>query len=143
MIYQILKYLTKTEKIFLYSAITIFLASSLLWFSYFLNKNTISVPVQSRAYSEGVVGQPKFINPIIGNTDTDRDLSQIVFSDLTELIDRYNVSSDGKTWNIFLKSDLLWSDDKPLTSDDVIFTIETIQDPEAHSPLFTAWPGIV
>lgn len=143
MIYQILKSLTKTEKVFLYSVIAIFLVSSLLWLSYFINKNTVPVPVESETYTEGVVGQPKFINPIISNTDTDRDLSQIVYSDLTELIDHYDVSPDGKTWSVFLKSDLLWSDDKPLTSDDVIFTIETIQDPEAHSPLFTTWQGII
>jgi len=143
MIYQILRSLTKTEKRLLYSAIAVFFISSLLWLSYFINKNTVSVPIESGSYIEGVVGQPKFINPIISNTDTDRDLSQIVYSDLTELLDHYNVGSDGKTWNVFLKSDLLWSDDKPLTSDDVIFTIETIQDPEAHSPLFTTWQGII
>lgn len=143
MIYQILKSLTKTEKIFLYCAIAVFFASLLLWFVYFINKNTVSVPVESGSYTEGIVGQPKFINPIISNTDTDRDLSQIVYSDLTELLDRYTVDSEGKTWNVFLKSDLLWSDDKPLTSDDVIFTIETIQDPEARSPLFTTWQGII
>jgi len=141
--YQILKSLTKTEKMFLYLAIAIFFVSSLLGLSYFINKNTVSVPVESGAYTEGIVGQPKFINPIISNTDTDRDLSQIVYSDLTDLMDHYDVDPEGKTWNVFLKSDLLWSDDKPLTSDDVIFTIETIQDPEAHSPLFTTWQGII
>jgi peptide/nickel transport system substrate-binding protein len=99
--------------------------------------------VESGTYTEGIIGQPKFINPMISNTDTDRDLSQIVYSDLTDLLDHYNVDPEGKTWNVFLKSDLLWSDDKPLTSDDVIFTIETIQDPEAHSPLFTTWQGII
>ncbi|MDO8443332.1 MAG: peptide ABC transporter substrate-binding protein [bacterium] len=140
---QFLKSLTKTEKIFLYCAIAVFFIASLLWFSYFINKNTVAVPVESGTYTEGVVGQPKFINPIISNTDTDRDLSQIVYSDLTELMDRYTVDAEGKTWNVFLKSDLLWSDDKPLTSDDVIFTIETIQDPEARSPLFTTWQGII
>jgi len=143
MVYQILKSLTKAEKVFLYTAIAIFFVSSLLWFSYFINKNTVPVPVESKTYTEGIVGQPKFINPIISNTDTDRDLSQIVYSDLTELIDRYNVDPEGKTWNIFLKSDLLWSDGKPLTSNDVIFTIGTIQDPETHSPLFTTWQGII
>lgn len=143
MIIQILKSLNKTEKIFLYLTIAILFISSLLWIAYFINKNTVSVPVESESYIEGVVGQPKFINPIISNTDTDRDLSQIVYSDLIELMDRHTVDSEGKTWNVFLKTDLLWSDGKPLTSDDVIFTIETIQDPEAHSPLFTTWQGII
>lgn len=143
MVYQILKSLTKVEKVFLYAAVAIFFASSLLWLGYFINKNTVSVPVESKTYTEGIVGQPKFINPIISNTDADRDLSRIVYSDLADLLDHYTVDPEGKTWNVFLKGDLLWSDDKPLTSDDVIFTIETIQDPEARSPLFTTWQGII
>lgn len=141
--YEILKSLSKKEKIYFYSSIGILGIALFLWFIYFVSTNTVAVPVESETYSEGIIGQPKFINPIIGNTDTDRDLSQIVYCDLTDLIDHYDVDSDGKIWNVFLKSDLLWSDDKPLTSDDVIFTIETIQDPEAHSPLLTTWQGIV
>ncbi|MBU4348366.1 peptide ABC transporter substrate-binding protein [Patescibacteria group bacterium] len=141
--YQIFKSLNKKEKAVLYIAGTVFLVSSILWLSYFINHNTIQVPVESDKYSEGTIGQPKFINPIISNNDIDRDLSQILYSDMTTLMDDYTVSDDGKTWNVFLKNDLLWSDNKRLTSDDVIFTIETIQNPEANSPMFGTWQGII
>jgi peptide/nickel transport system substrate-binding protein len=141
--FQIFKSLTKKEKIVLYVTSTIFLVSSILWTSYFVSHNTIKVPIESDRYSEGVIGQPKFINPVISNSDIDRDLSQILYSDLTTLMDHYTVSDDGKTWNVFLKNDLLWSDDKHLTSDDVIFTIETIQNPETNSPIFGTWQGII
>lgn len=140
---QFLQVLTKKERIALFVCVSIFLTASALWLGNFLNKNTIEVPVESGRYTEGVIGQPKFINPITSNTDVDRDLSQIVYADLTDLIDHYTISDDGKTWDIFLKDGLLWSDGKPLNSDDVIFTVETIQDPETNSPLFTTWQGIV
>jgi len=141
--YQILQSFTEKEKRAAIISFSIFLISIILWIVYFISTNTVAVPAESSNYTEGVIGQPKFINPIIANSDVDRDLSQIIYSDLTELMDHYTVSNDGKTWNIFLKTDLLWSDDNPLTSDDVIFTIETIQDSEAHSSLFTTWQGIV
>jgi peptide/nickel transport system substrate-binding protein len=140
---KFIQLLTKKERIALFIAAGIFLISGSLWLINFLNKNTVAVPTGSGKYNEGVIGQPKFINPIISNTDTDRDLSQIVYADLTDLIDHYTVSDDGKTWDVFLKDGLLWSDNKPLNSDDVVFTIETIQDPEANSPLFSTWQGIV
>jgi peptide/nickel transport system substrate-binding protein len=141
--YKILQNLTKKERIVFITASSLFIIAGILWLAYFISKNTVQVPVESEKYTEGVIGQPKFINPIISNTDIDRDLSQIIYSNLTDLMDHYTVSDDGKTWDIFLKSDLLWSDNKPLTSDDVIYTIETIQDSETHSPLFATWQGIV
>ena len=141
--YQILKSFTDKEKKAAIISGAIFLICSILWIANFINTNTVAIPAESNKYTEGVIGQPKFINPVIANSDIDRDLSQIVYSDLTELMDHYTVSNDGKTWNIFLKADLLWSDESPLTSDDVIFTIETIQDTETRSPLFTTWQGIV
>ncbi len=141
--YQVFQSLTKKEKRALIAAFAIFLISGILWIGYFIGTNTVPVPTKSSKYSEGVVGQPKFINPIIANSDIDRDLSQIVYADLTDLMDHYTISDDGKTWDVFLKNDLLWSDNSPLTSDDVVFTVETIQTSEAHSPLFTTWQGIV
>ncbi len=141
--YQILKSFTDKEKKAAIISGAIFLICSILWIANFINTNTVAIPAESNKYTEGAIGQPKFINPVIANSDIDRDLSQIVYSDLTELMDHYTVSNDGKTWNIFLKADLLWSDESPLTSDDVIFTIETIQDTETRSPLFTTWQGIV
>jgi peptide/nickel transport system substrate-binding protein len=140
---QFFQTLTKKEKVAFFIATGIFLISSILWLENFFNKNTVEVPIESGKYTEGIIGQPKFINPVISNTDIDRDLSQIVYADLIDLMDHYNVSSDGKTWDIFLKDGLLWSDNKPLNSDDVVFTIETIQDPETNSPLFSTWQGIV
>ncbi|MFQ5676430.1 MAG: ABC transporter substrate-binding protein [bacterium] len=41
-----------------------------------------------------------------------------------------------------MKENLFWHDGKPLTSSDIIFTIQKIQDPETNSPLFPIWQGV-
>ena len=143
-VFNIFQSFTKTERRIFLAALIIFAAAlGFRSFSYYYSR-TVEVPVASRQYIEGIIGQPIFINPIVsGANDTDRDLSEILFSDLIDLSDRYTASPDGKTWNIFLKPDLKWDDNEPLTSDDVIFTIETIQNPDSRSQLAPAWQGVI
>lgn len=143
-IYQIFESFTKIERRLFLGALIIFITASAFWTNTYFYRNTVEIPVVSNQYTEGIIGQPIFINPVIsGTNDVDRDLSEIVFSDLLDLTDHYTTSEDGKIWNVFLKSDLLWDDGKPLTSDDVIFTVETIQNPESRSPLFPTWQGVI
>ncbi|MDD5547794.1 MAG: peptide ABC transporter substrate-binding protein [Candidatus Pacebacteria bacterium] len=131
------------EKYAFGGAFLVFILSFFFFSLLYLNSKTVQVPVSSNLYTEGLIGQPTFINPVIsGGNDVDNDLSEIVFGNLEDLIDYYKVDESGKVWNIFLKSDLKWSDGKPLTSDDVVYTIETIQDPSSRSPLFATWQGV-
>ena len=84
------------------------------------------------------VGQPSFINPIYsGISDIDQDLVELIFSGLLkydenakivpDLAESYEIKDNGKIYEVYLKKNLFWSDGKPLTADDVIFTIKTIQ----------------
>ena len=41
-----------------------------------------------------------------------------------------------------LKQGLTWQDGQQLTSDDVIFTVQSIQNPDANSPLYQSWQGV-
>ena len=111
------------------------------------------LPAEGGVYIEGVIGHPQFINPIYASlSDVDRDLAELIFSGLTkydkngkivmDLAKEYTVNEEGTIYEIFLKDDLAWEDGTPLTSDDIIFTVETIQDPEYNSPLRVNWLGI-
>ena len=147
---QIFKVLKKGEKkaflIFFILAI-----SSLGYLSYnFYISSTKTAPASGGVFAEGVVGQPRFINPIYGETnDVDRTLIGLVFSGLmaygkngkitTDLADNYKVSEDGKTYDFTLKNNLFWHDGKPLTADDVLFTIKIIQNSDYKSPLRANW----
>jgi len=44
------------------------------------------------------------------------------------------ISEDGKTYTVKLKSTPKWSDGQPVTVDDIIFTINTITNPEVGAP---------
>lgn len=142
--YTVFKGFTRLEKYVFLGALFVFLAASFFWLTSIYYSRTIEVPLKSKQYSEGLIGQPVFINPVISATnEIDNDLAEIIYSNLMELMNHYKVSEDGMTWNVFLKNDLLWSDGKPLTSDDVIFTIDTIQDSSSRSPLYQSWQGVV
>ncbi len=147
---QIFKVLEKKEK----KALAIFLVLTLSSLGFliinFYLQNTKVVPTLGGEYTEGIVGQPRFINPIYGETnDVDRTLIDLVFSGLmtydnhgqiiTDLAKNYTVSRDGKVYEFWLKDNIFWHDGKPLTADDLVFTLETIQNSDYKSPLRANW----
>jgi peptide/nickel transport system substrate-binding protein len=108
-----------------------------------INENSDYVPVEGGYYREGIVGQPILINPIISDNPVDQDISSLVYADLSQLINNFDIESEGRVYIVKLKEGLKWDDGKNLTSDDVVFTIKTIQDPEVRSPFYKTWKGIV
>ncbi len=144
--------LSKKEKVFFFLCVFIFLVSLFLILNNFYLSHTKIIPTSGGEYKEGIVGQPRFINPIYANSEADRSLSQLIFSGLMgydenmkvipELAERYEISPDKKNYTFYLKKNLFWQDKQPLTVDDVIFTIKTIQNPETKSPLRANWVGV-
>lgn len=91
---------------------------------------------------EGMIGQPTFINPVNAANDVDRDIIPLLFSNLLQLTDSYQVSADNKVWTIVLKKGLAWDDGQKLTADDIVYSINAIQDPNTHSPLYNDWRSV-
>lgn len=123
------------------------------WFALFITRHSGFVPKNGGIYREALVGQPKYINPIYASiNDVDADLAALVYSGLfrydqnqnliPDLAETFTVSPDLKTFNITLRPAGRWSDNEPLTVDDIVFTIETIQNPEVGSPLLPAFTGV-
>lgn len=150
---QFLKVLTKGERISFFLLFFLFSASLTFLSVDFYFKKTKIVPAPGGTHIEGVVGSPRFINPIYAPlSDIDRDLTQLIFSGLMkydsqgkiipDMVKEYRILEDGKVYEFFLKENLFWSDGEKLTSDDVIFTIKTIQNAELKSPLRGSWIGV-
>lgn len=104
-------------------------------------------------YTEGLVGAPQYINPILlQNNDTDRDLSRFIYSGLMkydqeakivpDLAEKYELSADQKTYTFTLRKDVKWHDGEPFNADDVLFTITKIQDPIIRSPLYISFKDV-
>lgn len=149
---QFFKILTRKERISFFVFFILFIISFAFVLSSLYLKNTEIRPDFGGSHTEGVIGQPRFINPIYANSDVDRDLVQLIFSGLMkyddnlqivpDLINGYEVEERGKVYKFYLKEGILWHDKTPLTADDVIFTIRTIQNPDYKSLLRANWVGV-
>lgn len=155
--FQQLKYLpqllTLREKRLVRILLGIILISLILVGINFYFTRLEPVPGVGGEYTEGLVGLPQFINPILAPASTtDMDISRLVFSGLLrydknqrlipDLAMRYEISDDGKIYTFFLRDNVLWHDEDSFTADDVIFTIQAIQDSEWRSPLLASFRGV-
>jgi ABC-type transport system substrate-binding protein len=110
------------------------------------------VPKEGGIFVEGLVGFPNYLNPIYSiASDVDDSITNLLFSSLMkfegsnmvpDLAEGYKVLEDGKVFEVSLKDNIFWSDGQKITSDDIIFTVKTIQNPETKSPLRAAWLGV-
>ena len=151
--FQIFKVLNKKERIALFIFLGLFLISSISLITVLYFKNTEIQPKVSGKYLEGMVGSPRFINPIYAQSnDVDRDLVEIIFSSLMkygadgeiipDLAKEVKIKEEGRIYEVYLKEELFWHDGEGLTGDDVIFTLQTIQNPDYKSPLRGNYLGI-
>jgi peptide/nickel transport system substrate-binding protein len=140
-----------TEKVVFGVLILIALISSisLAWRvnSYF----TVPVPSYGGSFSEGVIGLPRSVNPVLAFTDVDKDLTQLIYSGLMkyengelvpDLAEKYTVSDDGLTYSFTLRDNLRFHDGNPLTAEDVEYTIQKIQDSTLKSPKRVDWASV-
>ncbi len=150
--FNFFKVLTKKEKLFFFLFLGIFLVSSALLLTSAYLKKTEIVPARGGTHIEGVIGQPRHINPVYANSDTDKDLIQLVYSGLMkytenmdvvpDLVQNYEISADKKTYTFHLKENLAWENGEPVTAEDIVYTIKVIQDSAYNSPLRKNWVGI-
>ena len=111
------------------------------------------IPKRGGSFTEGVIGTSRYINPILSFSDTDRDLTSLVYSGLLkaksdgsfvgDLAENYSISPDGKVYTFTIRKNAVFHDGTPVTADDVIFTIQKVQDPTLKSPKRANWTGVV
>lgn len=131
-----------SERRVFFAAVAVFFISGISGLALAVGENSIMVPIKGGAYHEGFVGQPIALNPITSQNPIDQEISSMIFSRLGGLLSVYDASSDGRIFNLKLKEGLKWDDGEPLTSDDIIFTIRTVQNPEVNSPFLKSWQGV-
>lgn len=113
---------------------------------------SVKVPTQGGSFTEGVVGPARFINPLLALSGPDKDLTALVYSGLMratpvgtivpDLANSYEVSEDGTVYTFTLREGLTFHDGEPLTSQDVLFTIQRAQNPDIKSVQRADWDGV-
>lgn len=147
-----LKKLRPTERAILVILAVILAISA---FSLLLKVNDFfltEVPEHGGELTEGIVGFPRFINPLFAISDADRDLTALVYSGLLkydpsgtlvpDLAKSYSISEDGLKYTFILKDDIYFQDGTPITTDDVEFTILKAEDNNLKSPKRASWNGV-
>lgn len=115
--------------------------------------HVVSVPASGGEYIEGLVGAPTYINPLFASAnEVDLDLTRLVYSGLMrttpegtvvpDLAESVEISEDGKTVTAQLREGLHFHDGQTLTTDDILFTFEAIQNPAYKSPYAGSFKGV-
>jgi peptide/nickel transport system substrate-binding protein len=95
-------------------------------------------PEQGGVYTEGLVGSLGRLNPLLDwNNSADRDVNRLLFSGLfhfderglpqPDLAQAWGMAQDGTVYNFTIRPNAVWHDGEPVTSADVIFTIEMMK----------------
>lgn len=116
----------------------------------FYNKDK---PQPGGTYAEGSLGKFSRLNPLYSPTNpNDEDAVNLIFSGLMkrgegreikpDLANKWTLSQDKKTYTFELKKGIKWQDGADFTADDILFTVQLIQNPDARSSLYEAWKGV-
>ena len=113
---------------------------------------SVHVPSSGGSLTEGEVGPARFINPILTMSQADEDLTELIYSGLTralpdgsiipDLASTYDVSADGTQYTFKLRDNATFQDGTPVTSADVMFTIQAAQNPDIKSSHRADWEGV-
>lgn len=142
-----------SEKIFFSLVSLVFVISSLTLLFQLNRSFLVEVPTFGGSFTEGLIGSPRFINPILAISDTDKDLSTLIYSGLLkssenggfdlDLASSYEIKEGGTVYDFVIKDNAYFHDGKKVTIDDVIFTVQKVLDSIIKSPKKTNWEGVI
>ena len=146
------KFLSRKERYIILGLSVLIIASLLAIPIVYYFRITEVRPDFGGEFTEGLIGEPRFINPLFLQNDTDRDLAQLIYSGLLkndgqgnfipDLAENFNVSDDGLAYRFNLRKNIKWHDGKNFSTDDVVFTVKTTQNQDFASPQRINWQGV-
>lgn len=114
---------------------------------------TTNVPTVGGTIVEGIVGTPRFVNPVLAINRADHDMVALIYSGLLKLDEEGNLvndiaesielSEDGRTYHIKIRNNVHFHNGLKLTVRDISYTIALIQNPDLKSPLRGNWDGVL
>ena len=148
---RLLRAFVRFEKLLLAVFLFVFLITTVFFLRRFYLENTIVVAAEGGTYIEGSVGE---LHPLIPwftiTNDVNRDIVSLVFSGLQKYnpdtkrveddLGVLDVSDDNRFYTVTLKENLYWHDSTdedphPVTADDILYTFQTIQEPDFPNSL--------
>lgn len=105
-------------------------------------------PVDGGTLTIGTFSDIVTVNPLFVQDTASGDAAAFLFANLYDLdrsgnvtvepwslaAEKPQISADGLTYTVKLKETAIWSDGQQVTADDLIFTFDTVRNPDAGSP---------
>ncbi len=152
-VHRVIKTFSLTEKSVFFFFVVVFVLSGISLLLQLNKLFLVTVPDYGGSLTEGVIGSPRFVNPLLASSDIDKDLGSLIYSGLMkvnsagtlvpDLAESYTISPDSLTYTFVLKDNIYFHDGTKVTPDDVVFTIEKAQDQNLKSPREANWAGVV
>lgn len=140
------------EKTFFYSCVIIFALSGIALVTQVSSAFMTEVPTHGGTITEGVTGNPRFINPVLALSEADKNLSTLIYSGLmrltpegkieNDLANELKISSNKLIYTVKINPEKRFHDGTRVSADDVVFTIAKIQDSLIKSPRRGNWEGV-
>ncbi|MBX4195595.1 hypothetical protein KW796_01400 [Candidatus Parcubacteria bacterium] len=147
-----LRQFTLAEKAVFFFLTVVFVLSAVILLFRVNNSFLVDVPLRGGTLTEGIIGNPRFINPVLAISEADKNLVSLVYSGLLrfdksgklteDLAESVTVSGDGLTYTAKLKPGAVFHDGAGITADDIVFTVGKILDPGIKSPLYGDFVGV-
>lgn len=148
-----IRMLKKVEKIILTFLALVFIALVGVKANKLYTDETKLVSGFGGKYTESIYGELKYLNPVLVSSDTDTAASSLIFSGLLkydkdnniikDTADSWEVSPDKLKYTFTLKPNIYFSNNDPLTAEDVVYTVNMIKDPDLKSPRYEFWKDII
>jgi len=142
-----------SDRLFLRFLFFLFVISGVFSLIALSERHLTTIPIAGGTLIEGIIGTPRFVNPVLAVTRADLDMSSLLYSGLLKinpngelvphLAESITQSDDGTVYNIVVRNDIRFHDGTPLTARDIAFTIALVQDATLKSPLRGNWVDIV
>jgi len=143
---------TPAERTIFYISVVLFVVNGFLLSTEVSNAFLEKIPTSGGTLVEGIVGNPRFINPVLALSDADKNMTALVYSGLMrldengravpDLAESVSLSEDKLTYRAVLREGAHFQDGTIVTADDIVFTISKIADPLIKSPRKGNWEGV-
>lgn len=113
---------------------------------------SVQAYVDGGTYIEATIGRVNSLNPLFATTESEKVLSKLMFATLSTIDYSGHVGlglaasivpdDAGKVWTVTLKDGLKWSDGKPITLDDVMYTVNLTKDTTINTAYSSNFAGV-
>jgi len=144
--------LTKKEKRTLQGATAVVVLCLAFLGGWYVITHRTEIPSVGGEYTEALVGDVQFVNPLYASSDTDAALTKLVFSGLmrwdqtdglvNDLAQSVEISDEGNIYTIRIRDDARFHNGEEIRARDVLFTINAIQNQTYLSQREVSFRGV-